>query len=71
MCGICANFNKPPEICFKKGFFNREEKFDFTFLIIFLSVLFVVANVIVFILCRKYMKRRLNERLDSSDLIAR
>ena len=65
--GICAAFQKKPEICYKEGGFEREKKMSM-FTLIFVVLLIIVANVIIFVICMKVIKKKIQERLDASDI---
>ena len=65
--GICAAFQKKPEICYKEGGFEREKKMSM-FTLIFVVLLIIVVNVIIFVICMKVIKKKIQERLDGSDI---
>lgn len=64
---ICAALKKKPEICFKEGGFIKEEPVSSSslFLIIFIIV---VTNVLIFLICVRVIRNKIQERLDASDI---
>lgn len=64
---ICAGFKKKPEICYSEGAFERPEGISW-FAIIVIVILIIAVNVVIFILCKKYIQRRIVERIESTDI---
>ena len=65
---LCAALIKKPEACYIGGSFQREMKgfsFASTFFII-LVVLFI--NLILFVICKKYIRDKIGERISSSEI---
>ena len=64
---ICAAFKKKPEICYLEGGFEREKKMNVVTLVCVI-LLILVANVIIFFICMKVIRKKIQERLDASDI---
>lgn len=65
---LCAGIKKKPEMCYVEGGFvhvNNDSSMKVVWIII---VLLLVINLVVFILCRKYMKKKISERVEESEL---
>lgn len=70
---ICAGFEVKPPIC--THFFSPGEKSDsndFSYGTIFFIILLVIAlNILIIYVCRKYIVRRIHERVDNVDIDGR
>ena len=65
--GICAAFSKKPEICYTDGGFEKERQTSvITVVLIVLGIL--ILNVVIFVMCMKVIKKKIQERLDGSDI---
>lgn len=68
---ICSGLLKKPEICFKEGGFSNPPIIRTrTFWKFFLLVMGIVMGIslIIFIICRKFMKNQVTEKLSESDI---
>jgi len=70
---ICAGISIKPQICYDKGYFFRlEEKEGISFSTVFLIILIlVILNIIVYLICRRYIIRRINEKIERVDINGR
>lgn len=64
---VCSAYQKKPQICYDEGYFKVSSSIsNFS---LFLLILFVIAvNVVIFVLCRNFIKRRIVERIESTDI---
>lgn len=62
---LCAGYKKKPQICYDLGAFKQR---SYTIVIIFIVIIVLVLNVIIFVLCKRYMNRRINDRMRSDDI---
>lgn len=64
---ICAAFLKKPEICYNEGYFKKSS--GITFMDMFmLYVVIVCVNLALFFICRSFIKKRIVERIESTDI---
>ena len=65
---ICAALTKKPEICYAEGNFEREVK-GFSFMGYFFIILIVIViNIALFLICKEYIRRKVSERINSSNM---
>lgn len=64
---ICAGFKKKPEACYDDGAFKRESKLT-TFWVVTIIIIIIAVNVVIFIICKNYIKRKIVERIESTDI---
>jgi len=65
---IFAAFLKKPEICYDEGYFKKNET-GYSFKSIFLLYFVImITNLIIFLVCRKLIRRRIVERIESTDI---
>jgi len=69
---ICASFKNKPTVCFDEGAFKKEKSSLVTglsngslLLIIFMIIFF---NLIIFLVCRKYIKRKIAQKVEDTDI---
>ena len=72
---ICAGFSAKPQVCYDKGYFFRaqngkEQGVSFS-TVFFIVLLLVVLNVFIYMICRKYIVKRINDRIDKVDINGR
>lgn len=65
--GLCAGLKKKPEICYSEGGFEKERKTSFFYMCL-IVIIVIVVNVIIFCFCMKFIRQRIQERLDSTDI---
>ena len=66
---LCASLNKKPYVCFTEG---TQEVKSFSGPSVFVIVLLVLSmNIIFFILCKNYIKKKITERINSTDIDAK
>jgi hypothetical protein len=63
---ICAGFNKKPEVCYDEGAFQKKSVSVFALIMIVLLVL--IVNVAIFLACKKYIRKRIVEKIESTDI---
>ena len=64
---LCASLIKKPKECYEYGTFEEESSMSsLTITAVILIVLFV--NIAIFLICRVFIRRRIQERLNSSDI---
>jgi len=64
---LCASLNKKPKVCFTEG--TQIEAQGFSGPAVFLIILVVLAiNIILFILCKNYIKNKIIDRIESTDI---
>jgi len=64
---ICAGFNKKPEVCYTEGAFQKERSLG-AFFVFMIIVLVIGVNILIFLACRRYIQRKIQERLESTDI---
>ena len=64
---ICAGFKKKPEVCYIEGAFKRESGLG-AFSIFLIVLLIIAINATIFYFCRNYIKRKIIERIESTDI---
>jgi hypothetical protein len=64
---VCSAYQKKPQICYDEGYFRKSSSIsNFS---LFLLIVFVIAvNAVIFVLCRNFIKRRIVERIESTDI---
>lgn len=64
---ICAGYKQKPEVCYIEGAFIRPSKMGFlTGMII--VILIIAVNVVIFIMCKNYIRKKIVERIESTDI---
>jgi hypothetical protein len=63
---ICAGFKKKPEVCYTEGAFRKDGLGFFS--IFFIVILIIAVNVIIFYFCKNYIKSKIIERIESTDI---
>lgn len=64
---ICAGFNKKPESCYREGAFQKERSLGF-FAVLVIITLVIIVNIFIFLACKRYIQRKIQERLESTDI---
>lgn len=64
---ICSAFLKKPEICYDEGYFNKPTTLSFKSYLMLYFVLAIV-NLLLFLICRYFIRRRIVERIESTDI---
>jgi hypothetical protein len=64
---ICAGFKKKPDICYNEGAFTRSSSLGW-FSITIIVILVIAANAVIFYFCKKYIRSKIVERIDSTDI---
>lgn len=65
--GICSAYKKKPQICYDEGYFNKPS--TISNLSLFLLILLVIAvNIGIFLICRNLIRKRIVERIESTDI---
>jgi len=64
---LCAGFKKKPEACYLEGAFTRPAKMS-TFTVTLIVLLIIGVNVLIFCLCKNYIRRKIVERIESTDI---
>jgi hypothetical protein len=66
---VCSGFRDPPKVCKPGYILNEDNNSDFgVFSIISILLIIIVLNAIVIIACRRYMLKRLEDRVQNIDL---
>jgi hypothetical protein len=64
---ICAGFKKKPEVCYDEGAFKRDSSMGW-FGISMIVILIIAVNAVVFYFCKNYIRRKIVERIESTDI---
>jgi hypothetical protein len=64
---LCAGFKKKPEVCFSEGAFTRHKRLGWFGLIIII-LLIIAVNLVIFYFCKNYIRRKIVERIESTDI---
>lgn len=65
---LCAGIKKKPEMCYVEGGFHRAPSVGGMKVVWIIVLLLVILNIGIFVVCRKYMRRKISERVEESDL---
>ena len=65
---ICAALIKKPEACYAGGIFQREAKGFSLWGNLFIIILVIVINVALFLICKEFIRRKVMERISSSNI---
>ncbi len=66
---ICASFKNKPEVCYDEGAFFKAKQTGLSFgIVIFLIILIIVFNLIIFLICRKFIKRKITDKIEQTDI---
>ena len=70
---MCSGVKEKPEICFNSGLFSAEKKGNglSATAIFFIILALTIFNVGVFILCKRYIQRKIVERVNSEEIDSR
>ncbi len=67
---LCASLKKKPKVCFTEGLHG--EITGFTAPVVFIIILVVIAiNVILFIVCKNFIRKKIYDRISSTDIDSR
>ncbi len=64
---LCAGFKKKPEVCYAEGAFKKPKRLGWFGLIVIL-LLIIAVNVVIFYFCKNYIRRKITERIESTDI---
>jgi hypothetical protein len=64
---ICAGFKKKPDICYIEGAFSKASGLGW-FGITMIVLLIIAVNAVVFYFCKNYIRRKIVERIESTDI---
>lgn len=71
---ICAGYLTKPQVCYDKGYFVRSEynSTGISFSAIFWIILIVIIlNVLIYIVCKRYILKKINDRIENADINGR
>lgn len=71
---ICAGYLEKPEICYDKGYFSKSTngKNNISLSTVFLILIIVIIlNTLLYYICKRYIIKRINERVDNIDINGR
>jgi hypothetical protein len=66
---VCAGFAVKPQICYDESYFVRsssEQRVSFSTVFLIIIVV-ILLNALIYLLCRRYIIKRINERIDKVD----
>ena len=64
---ICAGFIQKPEICFKSFKFDRSDSGFNILSIITITVIVILINIIIFLMCKRYLNRQIKNEVSFRD----
>ena len=64
---LCSAYQKKPEICYDEGYFHKPTSLG-GFSVFLLILLVVFVNVLIFMVCKNYIRNRITERIESTDI---
>jgi hypothetical protein len=64
---ICAGFHKKPEVCYSEGAFKKKSKLSW-FSVFFIIIAIISVNAVIFYFCKNYIRRKIVERIESTDI---
>ena len=63
-----ASFLKKPQICYDEGYFKNDDTgYSFKSMFI-LYLVIIITNLIIFLICKKMIRRNIVERIESTDI---
>ncbi len=65
---LCAGYKKKPEVCYDEGAFSNSSKGLSWLSITMILILIVSVNVVIFYFCRNYIRKKIRERIESTDI---
>jgi hypothetical protein len=68
---ICASMVNKDEICYTKGFFKKDNynSFIINFFVIFgIFIFFLAFNFLVYVICRRFINKKLNEKIQKVEI---
>ena len=65
---ICAALTKKPEVCYVEGHFEREATGFSIIGNIFIILIVIVINVSLFLICKDFIRRKVMERISSTNI---
>lgn len=70
---VCAGFNIKPQVCYDESFFVKSNTMHgISFSSVFLIVIIVILlNTLIYCFCRRYIVKRINDRIDKVDINGR
>lgn len=70
---VCAGFAVKPQVCYDESYFvkgNMEQGVSFL-TVFFIVVVVILLNALVYLVCRRYIGKRINEKIDKVDINGR
>jgi hypothetical protein len=64
---ICAGFNKKPDVCYDEGAFKRTSSVGAGSIILIILII-ILINATIFYFCRNYIRSKIVERIESTDI---
>jgi len=69
---ICAGFLKKPQICYDESDFRKPpnentQSMSWT-TIFFIIIIVLIINLLIYLLCRRYISKKIMERLETTDI---
>jgi hypothetical protein len=64
---ICAGYKKKPKACYDEGAFKRPSHLNW-FSIFMIISLIIAVNAVLFYFCKNYIKKKITERIESTDI---
>ena len=66
MEAICAGYIKRPSLCAEEGFYEETGLSWGTIILIIIVVM--ALNIFIYLLCRRYISKKIMERLETTDI---
>ena len=64
---LCASLIKKPKECYEYGTFEEESSLG-SLTITAVIIIVLIVNIAIFLICRVFIRKRIQERLNSSDI---
>jgi len=68
---LCAAYKTKPNVCYEEGAFTKDESSEgglSSGLVALIIISFIVFNVVLFFICRKYIKRQIASKVEDQDI---
>ena len=66
---ICAGFRTKPQVCYDEGGFSKEVNTGMSNTTLAIIIILVISvNIVIFILCRKYIKKKISDKVEDTEI---
>ncbi len=65
---LCAAYKHKPKVCYDEGAFEPDEEGISLITVIIIIVSVLVFDLLLFLICRRFIKRRITNKVDETDI---